>query len=79
MTTVRVPRHKHRGYRILPGYRGGIGLQMIVDADVLSRDVIEAAIRDFQARGERRWFSSKPAEVTWTNNFHCKPIAALSV
>lgn len=32
------------GYRILPGYAAGAGLRMIVEADVLDRSVIEAAI-----------------------------------
>ncbi|EGM6703824.1 hypothetical protein IIK97_004058 [Salmonella enterica subsp. enterica serovar Nigeria] len=45
----------HCGYRILPGYRAGIGLQMVVDAPTLTVEVIEAAIADFRARGEREW------------------------
>jgi len=51
----------HSGYRILPGYANGIGLQIIVDVDVLSRDVIESAIADFITRGEREWVSNEPA------------------
>lgn len=65
------------GYRILSGYRAGIGLQMIVDASVLSRKVIEAAIQDFRARGERRWLSSEPAHVFYSSDFHCKPLVTI--
>jgi len=32
------------GYHILPGYRSGVGLQIIVDTHLLSREIIEAAI-----------------------------------
>lgn len=49
------------GYHIQHGYRGGIGLQMIVDAEVLSRKVIEAAIADFRAKGEQEWTSPEQA------------------
>ncbi|MDE1488124.1 hypothetical protein KKI90_17745 [Xenorhabdus bovienii] len=51
----------HCGYRILPGYASGIGLQIIVDVDVLSCDVIESAIADFIARGEQEWASDEVA------------------
>lgn len=37
------------GYRIQPGYRCGIGLQIIVDAPVLTREIIDNAIRLFLA------------------------------
>jgi len=37
------------GYRIQAGYRGGIGLQIIVDEAVLTREVIDNAIRSFLA------------------------------
>lgn len=53
----------HCGYRILPGYAGGIGLQMIVDAEVLTVEVIEAAIADFRAKGEREWVAETPCEI----------------
>lgn len=53
----------HCGYRILPGYANGIGLQIIIDVDVLSRDVLESAIADFIARGEREWLSNDPANI----------------
>ncbi|CAM4394239.1 MULTISPECIES: hypothetical protein [Klebsiella/Raoultella group] len=43
----------HCGYRILPGYVSGIGLQIIVDVDLLNRDVIESTIADFIARDEK--------------------------
>ncbi|WP_164095578.1 hypothetical protein [Serratia marcescens] len=42
----------HCGYHILPGYAAGVGLRMVVEADVLNRSVIEAAISDFRAHGE---------------------------
>ncbi len=53
----------HCGYRILAGYAGGIGLQMVVDADVLTVEVIEAAIADFKAKGEREWVAETPCEI----------------
>lgn len=37
------------GYRIQHGYHGGIGLQIIVDAPELTREVIDNAIRSFLA------------------------------
>lgn len=37
------------GYRIQPGYRSGIGLQIIVDEAILTREVIDNAIRSFLA------------------------------
>ncbi len=48
------------GYRILPGFVPGLGLQMIVESKVLSREVIEEAIADFRARGEKNWLSDVP-------------------
>ena len=51
------------GYKILPGYAYGIGLSMVVDAERLSIEVIEAAIADFRARGEREWRSPEPASI----------------
>ena len=62
------------GYRILPGYAAGIGLKMVVDAEVLSRSVIESAIADFLARGEQNWFSDVPALVHYIDNIYCKPL-----
>lgn len=64
------------GYRILPSYRSGIGLRIVVDADVLSRDIIEAAIADFLAKGEVNWVSPEPVtNVALTDTFHSKLIA----
>jgi hypothetical protein len=37
------------GYRILYGYRSGIGLQIIVGESVLTREIIDNAIRSFLA------------------------------
>lgn len=37
------------GYRIQSGYRSGIGLQIIVDESVLTREIIDSAIRSFLA------------------------------
>ncbi|MFA1644782.1 MAG: hypothetical protein ACDS79_04735 [Enterobacteriaceae bacterium] len=62
------------GYRILPGFRYGIGLEMIVDADVLSIDVINTAIRDFWARGEKKWTASAPASVVWSKEHTNQPL-----
>lgn len=65
------------GYRILPGFRYGIGLEMIVDADVLSIDVINAAIRDFWERGEKNWTASVPAAVVWSKERTNQPQALI--
>ena len=35
------------GYRIQSGYRSGIGLQIIVEESVLTREIIDSAIRSF--------------------------------
>ena len=51
------------GYKILPGFAYGIGLRMVVDAEALTVDVINAAIEEFKARGERAWQSPEPARV----------------
>lgn len=53
----------HCGYRILPGYAAGVGLQIVVKADVLSRAVIEATITGYCARGECNWSSDVPARI----------------
>ena len=37
------------GYRIQYGYRSGIGLQIIVEESVLTREIIDSAIRSFLA------------------------------
>lgn len=62
------------GYQILPGYTAGIGLRMIVEADALNRNVIEAAISDFRAHGESDWVSDVPARVRYSDEIHCKPL-----
>lgn len=59
------------GYRILPGYAFGVGLQMVIDADRLNRAVIETAIADFRARGERHWMSGVPAQVCYSGHPVC--------
>lgn len=56
-------------------YLGLLPRCLKLSASVLSREVIEAAIHDFRARGEQRWFSTEPAEVNYTSAFHCKPLA----
>lgn len=53
------------GYRILPGFASGIGLKMVVEANVLNQALIEAAIQDFLARGERSWVSDVPSPVRY--------------
>ncbi|MCT9846738.1 hypothetical protein N7563_21985 [Leclercia adecarboxylata ATCC 23216 = NBRC 102595] len=63
------------GYRIQTGYASGIGLQIMVDAELLTVELIEAAITDFRARGEKNWISTEPAHVSYTSDFHCKPLA----
>ncbi len=62
------------GYRILPGYAFGVGLQMVVDADRLNRAVIETAIADFRARGERHWMSDVPARVCYSGHPACESL-----
>lgn len=56
----------HRGYRVLQGYRSGIGLEMIIDAEELTVEIIEKAIADFRAHGEKTWFNPEPAEVSYS-------------
>ena len=52
-----------------------IGLQIIVDAEVLSREIIEAAIADFCAKGEVNWLSPEPARIEGLSNvLHCNLI-----
>lgn len=60
----------HCGYRILPGYRSGIGLQIIVDSALLSREIIETAIAVFRAKGELNWLSPDVAKVAGLMNVH---------
>lgn len=62
------------GYRILPGYASGIGLKMVVEAEKLNRTVIEAAIADFCARGERNWISDVPARVCYSDKTIFTPL-----
>ncbi|EKN5095830.1 hypothetical protein AAY84_13935 [Serratia marcescens] len=73
------PPQVYLGYRILQGYAAGTGLRMIVEADVLNRSVIEAAISDFRARGECNWVSDVPAHVRYSDNIHCKPLNITNV
>lgn len=61
------------GYRILPGYAYGLGLKIVIEAETLSRAVIETAIADFRARGERNWLSDVPACVCYSDNL-CAPL-----
>ena len=51
----------HCGYKIMPGFASGIGLRMIVDAECLTVEIIEAAIADFRARGEKEWVAETPS------------------
>ncbi|EIM2420658.1 hypothetical protein U9S86_004541 [Salmonella enterica] len=63
----------HAHYKIQRGYRGGVGLQIIVDAPCLSRTIIEMAIHDFLARGERNWISDEPAQhITMAERGHAR-------
>jgi hypothetical protein len=56
------------GHQFLPGYAYGIGMRMIVDAPALTLPVINAAILDFRARGEREWRASEPAYIELKRN-----------
>lgn len=60
----------HCGYRILSGYRSGIGLQIIVDSPLLSREIIETAIAVFRTKGELNWLSPNAAKVAGLMNVH---------
>lgn len=51
------------GYCILPGFTFGIGLGVIVEADLLSQTLIEATIQDFLAHCERNGVSEVPSPV----------------
>ncbi len=53
----------YRRYQFLPGYAYGLGLRMIVDTPVLSRQVIEGAIADFRLHGECESFSLEPFPI----------------
>ncbi|EBR8158556.1 hypothetical protein DOA20_25875 [Salmonella enterica subsp. enterica serovar Newport] len=53
------------GYRILPGFASGIGLKMVVEADVLNQTLIEVTIQDFLARGERNRVSDVTSPVRY--------------
>lgn len=53
------------GYSILPGFASGIGLKMIVEADILSQTLIEATVQDFLARGEHNRVSDVPSPVRY--------------
>lgn len=44
-------------YHLDPSYRYGIGLDMVVNAPEITREVIEDAIRHFREIGERDWES----------------------
>ncbi|WP_438334709.1 hypothetical protein [Edwardsiella tarda] len=55
------------GYCILPGFTFGMGLRMIVEADLLSQTLIEATIQDFLAHGERNGVSEVPSPVRYTD------------
>ena len=62
------------GYHILPGYAFGVGLQIVVESDTLNQAVIETAIADFRARGERNWISDLPACVCYSDRMTCTPL-----
>lgn len=62
------------GYRIEHGYNHGIGLHMVIDAPVLTVELIESAIADFIARGEKTWFASEPASVTFESGLGACPL-----
>lgn len=62
------------GYAIQHGYNHGIGLHMVIDAPVLTVELIEAAIADFRARGEKTWFASEPASVTFESGLDVCPL-----
>lgn len=50
----------HESFRLDYTYRHGIGLEIIVDAPVIDRTVIEGAIRQFRELGEIDWQSPEP-------------------
>ncbi|UQC69657.1 hypothetical protein C0560_02210 [Lelliottia sp. AC1] len=64
----------YRGYRILPGFASGIGLKMVVEADVLNQTLIEATIQDFLARGEHNWVSDMPSPVRYAGQDICNQL-----
>lgn len=62
------------GYRIEQGYNHGIGLHMVIDAPVLTVELIESAIADFIARGEKTWLAREPASVTFESGLNACPL-----
>lgn len=50
----------YESFRLDRSYQYGIGLEIIVDAPVIERTVIEGAISRFQELGEIDWQSSEP-------------------
>lgn len=50
----------HESFRLDRSYQYGIGLEIIVDAPVVDRAVIEGAIFRFRERGETDWQSPEP-------------------
>lgn len=59
------------GYCILPGFTFGIGLGMIVEANLLSQTLIEATIQDFLTHGERNGVSE--------GSLRCLPRSAIRI
>lgn len=54
----------HEHFQILPGYRYGMGLRMVLDVAAIDQVVIEDAIDRFLANGEKAWQSAKPVPLT---------------
>lgn len=50
----------HESFRLDRSHQYGIGLEIIVDAPVIDRNVIESAIRQFRELGEIDWQSPEP-------------------
>lgn len=61
-------------YRVEHGYNCGVGLHMVIDAPVLTVELIETAIADFIAYGENAWFASEPASVTFESGLDACPL-----
>ncbi|WP_205882018.1 hypothetical protein [Leeia aquatica] len=60
----------HERFQILPGYRYGVGLNMVLDVEVIDRTVVEYAIDRFLAVGECNWQSAQPVPLDRLRPLH---------
>lgn len=59
----------NENFKLLPNYTYGIGLDMVVNVDILDADNIDAAIRLFISKGESNWESEEAHRPKYTKKF----------